>query len=168
MIILLDGSKGAGKSTAGQLLSTYLDNSMYVSIDTERKLLDRKEGSIQERNREAFEVMMDKCAQYLNEGKNIIIDCGMIQDRVTRIELLAKNKGLPIYKFVLKASYEKQLERVRARDASKGNETDEDRFKEVHKAIHSKQFDNFTTIETEKLNPEEVVQVILSTVGQIK
>jgi len=74
---------------------------------------------------------------------------------------LVEEKNIPLYKFLLKAQYAVQLERVRARDTLKGKVTDEDRFKKVHNSLHSKSFENFITIETDKNSPEEVVGIIL-------
>jgi thymidylate kinase len=162
MIIILDGSKGAGKSTTAKLLCDKLSNSISLSLDSERALLLNQEGkTIQERNKEAFEVLLNKCISLADENKNIIIDCGLTAERVPIIEKLARDKSVHLYKFLLKASYDTQLKRVRERDALKGKETDEDRFKKVHDSLYSKSFENFITIETDKNNPEEVVDIIL-------
>lgn len=161
-IILLDGSKGAGKTTTSEILLTLLKDAVYLSVDNERRALPHSDKHITERNKEAFEKIMGKSAQYLNEGKNLIIDCGMIDERIVRIESLAAEKNSRVYKFLLKASYETQLNRVRSRDSAKGKETDEPRFKEVHDIVHAKNFTDFTVIDTDQLNPSEVVDKILA------
>lgn len=66
-----------------------------------------------------------------------------------------------LYKFLLKAPYDTQLERVRQRDVIKGQETDENRFKNVHESLHNKSFEDFIIIETDKNSPEEVLNIIL-------
>lgn len=161
-IILLDGSKGAGKTTAGEILLQRLPDVVYLSVDIERRALPHSDRHITERNKEAFEKIVEKGAQYLDEGKNLIIDCGLIDERIARIETLAREKNARVYKFLLKASYETQLDRVRSRDNAKGKETDEARFAEVHGVIHSKEFDDFTIIDTDQLNPTEVADKILA------
>ena len=128
MIIILDGSKGAGKSTTAKLLCDVLNDSIVLSLDHERDLLVNQEGrTIQARNKEAFEVLLNKCASSIDEGKT-------------------------------------QIERVRQRDAIKGKETDENRFKNVHDSLHSKSFEDFIIIDTDKSSPEEVVNIILRNV----
>ncbi|MFA5131772.1 MAG: AAA family ATPase [Candidatus Paceibacterota bacterium] len=165
MIILLDGSKGAGKSTTAKLLCDVLNNSVSLSIDSERALLvNQEEKTIQERNKEAFEILLHKCSSFVDEDKTVVIDCGLIAERVLQMEKLAEEKSVSLHKFLLKASYDTQLERVRERDTLKGKETDVDRFKKIHDSLHSKSFEDFISIETDKNNPEEVVNMILSNI----
>ncbi len=161
MIILLDGSKGAGKSTAAKLLCEQLDNATCLSLDNERHLISNKEETIQERNNRAFEAILNKSTFYIKEKKNIIIDCGLIAERVPVLEKLAEENKVPLYKFLLKASYDTQLERVRVRDTLKNKETDTARFEQVHESLYNKSFENFVIIETDKNSPEEVVSTIL-------
>jgi len=80
MIIILDGSKGAGKSTTAELLCKQLHNSVHLSIDNERHSLTNQEGTIQERNSRAFESILDKSTEFIAQNKNIIIDCGLIAE----------------------------------------------------------------------------------------
>lgn len=161
-IILLDGSKGAGKTTVGEILAKRLKDIVFLSLDNERRALPHSNKHITERNKEAFEKIMEKSAQYLTEGKNLIIDCGLIGERIARIEALAKEKAARVYKFLLKASYETQLDRVRSRDSAKGKETDDARFKEVHDIVHAKDFADFTVIDTDQLSSSKVVDKILA------
>ncbi|MFA6502654.1 MAG: ATP-binding protein [Candidatus Paceibacterota bacterium] len=160
MIILLDGSKGAGKTTVGKTLVERLKDAVFLSLDDERRSLADQDRPRAERNKEAFENVMEKGSKYLDKGMNLIIDCGLTNERVSRLEALAAEKDSKIYKFLLKASYETQLDRVRSRDASKGNATDEARFAEVHAIVHAKDFSDFTTIETGDLSPSEIAEKI--------
>lgn len=164
MIILLDGSKGAGKSTTAELLNDKIETSVYLSLDKERRSLSNQEGTRQEKNNRAFEVLLQKSAEAIGAHKHVIIDCGLVAKRKPSIEKIAKENSVSLYKFLLRAPYDIQLERVRGRDTSKGQETDEQRFDEVHNSIHDKSFEGFTIIETDKYSPEEVVDLILKTV----
>lgn len=157
MIILLDGSKGAGKTTTAKLFCKQLDNTTCLSLDDERYLLGNIEGTIQERNNKAFEVLLNKSTLLIKEKKNIVIDCGLIAARVPVLEKLAEDNKVPLYKFLLKATYDIQLKRVQNRDALKNKETDTTRFEQVHESLYSKSFENFVIIETDKNSPEEVV-----------
>jgi cytidylate kinase len=163
MIILLDGSKGAGKTTTGELLLKYIENSVYLGIDVERRDIPMEDGNRSKRNEEAFDKIIEKANKYLDEGKNLIIDCGLVEDKFLRINALGVSRNIPVYKFLLKASYQTQLDRVLSRDTTKDAQLEEKRFKEIHTPIHSKSFENFTTIETDKLNPIEVIDLILKT-----
>ena len=165
-MVLLDGSKGAGKTTVGDILAQRLSDSSFLTLDNERRALPPSERSITERNKEAFENLMVKAEQQLDGGMSLIIDCGLTDERVTRITALAATKGLPVHKFLLKASYETQLNRVRARDAAKGNQTDEARFAEVHGIIHSKSLDDFTVIDTDTLAPDTIADAILKAIAR--
>lgn len=165
-VILLDGSKGAGKTTAGKILTQRLKDTMSLSIDNERRALPRSDKHITERNKEAFEKIMEKGSQYLDQGTSLVIDCGLIDERIARIEALAAEKGSRVYKFLLRAQYETQLDRVRSRDSAKGKETDEERFAEVHTIVHAKKFDDFTVIDTDQLTPDEVADKIIALITQ--
>jgi thymidylate kinase len=168
MIIILDGSKGAGKSTTAELLCGQLENSVWLSGDKERRSLLNQEGrTIQERNQEAFEVLLNKCNLLISENKNVVIDCGLIARRVLQIEKVAQEKNVPLYRFFLQATYDIQLKRVRVRDTLKGKETDEDRFDKVHTSIHGKSLTDFITIDTVKNSPEEVVGIILKEIKEL-
>lgn len=161
-VIVLDGSKGAGKTTVGEILVQRLKDVVFLSLDNERRVLANQERSRAERNAEAFENLLKESNRYLADGVSPIIDCGLTEERIVRIETLAAHAGVKIYKFLLKAPYETQLNRVRGRDSAKGNATDEARFAEVHDIVHSKSFDDFTTIETDQLVPAEIVDKIVA------
>ncbi len=165
-IILLDGSKGAGKTTVGEILVQRLGEVAFLTLDNERRALANQNRSRTELNKEAFENVIAKCAQYVDTGVSPIIDSGLTDERVARIEALAAEKGVQVKRFLLKASYETQLDRVRSRDSAKGNSTDEARFAEVHGIVHAKDLAGFTVIDTDRLSPAEVADSILSSVAQ--
>lgn len=166
MIILLDGSKGAGKSTTSHLLLNSLENAVYLSLDEVRRTLSVEPiRDIRIRNQEAFEIVVKETKKEIEEGKNLIIDCGLSEARQSLFEKIASDTHTPLYKFFLKAPYEVQLQRVKERDAIKGKtSTDIQRFDEVHTHIHSKKLDGFTIVETDTLTPQEVVSFILKTI----
>ena len=161
MIILLDGSKGAGKSSVSEILVSRLGDSISLSLDNERRILPDQKKSRAELNKKAFENMVNKARELLENGKNIIIDCGLTEERISILERLASDTNSKLHKFLLKASYGTLLDRVRFRDSGKGKSTDVERFDEVFKIVHSKEFDGFNVIETEKLELEEIADAIL-------
>ncbi len=160
-LLLLDGSKGAGKTTVSDILAQHLEKTSFLSIDKERRSLQHQERSITERNKEAFGVIFEKTKTSLEKGLSVVIDCGLTSDRVLMLDDLAKAKGAEIHKFFFKASYEVLLERVRLRDKAKGQETDEARFKEVFQIINSKDFSRFEVIESEVTPAEEIASRII-------
>lgn len=163
MIILLDGSKGAGKSTTAQFLLDHLENPVYLSIDEVRRGFSPDHTKdIREKNKEAFEIIILKTVEGIESNRNVIIDCGLSTERLTRLEEIATKRNISLHKFFLKASYEIQLNRVRERDRAKGKEdTDVKRFDEIHKHIHSKNLSEFVVIETDKYNLDQVGKAML-------
>ena len=127
-------------------------------------LVNQEGRTIQERNKEAFEALLKKCASLADENKNIIIDCGLVAERVPQVEDVARMNGVPLYKFLLQAPYVVQLGRVRERDTLKGKKIDEDRFEKVHTSLHSKSFEDFIIIDTDKNSPREVTEIILKNI----
>jgi cytidylate kinase len=166
MIILLDGPKGAGKSSVSNILINKLGNSIYLSLDNERKILVNQDKSKTELNKEAFENIMRKALDYLREGNHLIIDCGLNEERIARLEELALLTHKKLYKFFLKASYDILLDRVKHRDSSKGHDTDIKRFDETYKIVTSKEFKDFHIIETENLSIGEVATYIQKTLSE--
>ena len=165
MIILLDGSKGAGKTSVSALLVEKINNLSVLSLDVERRALPNKAKSRTELNREAFEIIIKKAKILLEEGHNIVVDCGLLTERIKRFDDLSQEKSAKLYKFFLKASHDSLLERVRSRDRASGNDTNVERFEEVYKIVHNKDFSDFTIIDTDKLSLAEVVRVIIEALG---
>ena len=162
-LILLDGSKGAGKTSVSNILVKHLQATVSLSIDTERHVLLNQERSLTELNKEAFEVVVEKIASHLGKSLSVVVDCGLTQERVSRLENLARGKNAKVYRFFLDAPYEMLLERVRARDKSRGRQTDEKRFEEVFRIIHAKDLKTFQVIETDILTSEQISDKIIST-----
>jgi len=166
MLIILSGSKGAGKSTTAQRLLTELENAIYLGLDEIRRTftIDLSR-DIREKNEAAFEIIMTEAKEASRVGLHVVIDCGVSKERAERLETLAQAVGVPLYKFFLKASYDTQLERVQKRDKAKGRETsDIARFDEIYYYFNKKDLTGYTVLETDKLNVDQVVGVILRTI----
>ena len=163
-MLLLDGAKGAGKTTISEILEKQMKGAVFLSLDKERRALSDQQKTRTELNKEAFQNIVTKSKESLRESKSVIIDCGLTEERVAELSELAAEEEIKIHKFHLRASYEVLLERVRARDNTKGKETDEARFQKIFGKVQSKEFCDFHIIETEKLKPEEVVDKIVEAV----
>ena len=164
MIILLDGSKVAGKTSVGALLIKELSDAFILSLDIERRALPDKEKSRTELNKEAFEIIMKKAITLLSDGHSIVVDCGLSKERVQRFEDLSRDAHTKLSKFFLKASHDTLLERVRSRDRAGGGNTDVERFEEVFKIVHDKEFKDFIIIETDELSVVEVAKTIIKAI----
>ncbi len=161
-LILLDGAKGAGKTTTGEILVERLENVIFLSLDKERRSLPHQERPIQERNKEAFENLKEQMKAHLQKGVSIILDCGLTQTRVIEIDELAVLQNASVHRFFLKAPYPVLLERVKARDRAKGKETDEKRCEEVYGFLKAKDFTGFIILESDVLKPEEIADKIMA------
>lgn len=161
MIILLDGSKGAGKTSVGAFLIKEINNASILSLDIERRALPNKEKTRTELNREAFEIIIKKARELLKDDHALVVDCGLLKERIQRFEDLSQETHTKLYKFFLKASHDTLLERVLSRDRMHGNDTNVERFEEVYKIVHDKNFSDFIVIDTDTLNVEDVARAII-------
>ncbi len=117
-------------------------------------------------NKEAFEIVMRKGISLLGDGHSVIVDCGLTKERVQRFEDLVRDAHTKLYKFFLKASHDTLLERVRSRDRIHGGDTNVERFEEVFKIVHDKDFKDFIVIETDRLSVEDVANAIIKVVAK--
>jgi predicted kinase len=164
MIIALDGAKGAGKSSVSDILATHLKNAVQLSLDVERRKLLSQKNDRAELNNEAFKNLLIKARESLKDGRNIIIDSGLTEERVHILDDLALDAKVELYKFYLKAHHDILLDRVRLRDSAYDKETDTKRFDETFIITTSKDFNDFIKIETDALSLEGVAAVILEAI----
>ena len=160
-LILLDGPKGAGKSTLSALLEINLPNTKFFGIDKERNLLERT-GSIKDDNEHAFQAILKKLKTVFEQGKNAVIDCGVTERRLDMLEAMAKEYDLVFHKFSLTAPYDVLRSRVEERAKLKGKKFDLQRFDVIHKALQAKSLDGFCIIDSDKLTPQEMFEVARS------
>jgi len=161
MIILLDGPKGAGKTSVAALLVKEINDASLLSLDIERRSLPDKEKNRAKLNRQAFEIIIEKARDLLSASHNIIVDCGLIKERTRLFEELSREHHAKLYKFFLKASHDTLLERVRARDRILSKDTNIERFEETYKIVHDKDLADFTIIDSDTLSAEDVARAII-------
>ncbi len=160
-LILLDGPKGSGKSTLSELLKNNLSNTEFFSLDNERKLLERTD-SIDSDNKRAFEIITEKLKGVFEQNKNAVIDSGISEERLKRLEMISNEYGVQFHKFSLIAPYDVLHSRVKERDESRGKDFDKNRFDFTFKAQQSKSFDDFCIIDSSKLSPQEMLKIVYS------
>ena len=160
-LILLDGPKGAGKSTLSGLLEEDLSNTEFFGIDKERNLLKRT-GSIQDDNERAFQAILEKLKTAFKQGKNAVIDCGVTERRLDMLAAIVEEYNIVFYKFSLTAPYNVLRSRVEERAKMKGKGFNLERFDVIHKALQAKSFDNFYMLDSDKLSPQEMLEIVRS------
>ena len=158
-LILLDGPKGSGKTTLSEMLKNNLSNTEFFSLDHERKLLDRTD-SIDNDNKRAFQVIVEKLKNVFEQKKNSVIDSGISEERLKILEKISEQYDVKFYKFSLIAPYDILHLRVKERDESKGKHFDKNRFDLTFKAQQSKSFENFCIIDSSKLSPQEMFEIV--------
>lgn len=163
-LILIDGPKGSGKSTLSELLKKNLSNTEFFSLDNERKLLERTD-SIDNDNKRAFEIIIEKLKGVFEQNKNAVIDSGISEERLKTLEMISNEYSVQFHKFSLIAPYDVLHLRVKERDKSKGKDFDKNRFDFTFKAQQSKSFDDFCIIDSGKLSPQEMFEVVYSKIN---
>ncbi|MCX6788005.1 MAG: AAA family ATPase [Candidatus Kaiserbacteria bacterium] len=159
-LILIDGPKGSGKSTLSNLLRNRLQDIEFFSLDTERGLLKRT-SSIENDNKAAFHNMVEKSKAAFALDKHVVIDSGLSVERIATLEKVSRDYGVHVHKFSLIAPYTVLHSRVRERDEIKGKDFDKNRFDYTLQAQQSKSFDDFCVIDSDKLSPQEILEVVL-------
>ncbi len=159
-VIVLDGPKGAGKTTLANLLKEKLENMEILSLDVIRRSLPGAKATT-EFNRIAFAMLLEKLPKLLEEKRNVIIDMGLSEERFAALKQLAMEYGASIRAYSLIAPRELLLERVTARDKREGKTTNEERFQEIYAAQQAKSFGNFMVFDTSALSPEEIANTIV-------
>ena len=163
-LILLDGPKGAGKSTLTELLEKNLPNMASFGIDRERNLLERTD-SITNDNERAFEAILNKLDITFSSGRNAVIDCGVTERRLDVLESLVKKHDVSFYKFSLPAPYAVLRSRVETRDKTRGKAFNSERFDVIYEALLAKSFDHFHMLDSDKLSPQEMLEAVRSRIS---
>ena len=69
-----------------------------------------------ENNNIAYKKLLDQAKKSAEAGKNIIIDCGMIEEKLKALEMFAENNTIKLHKYFLEAPYDILMQRVKERD----------------------------------------------------
>lgn len=160
-IILLDGPKGSGKTTVGKLLEKKIANADYLSLDEIRRAIPDAKATTHF-NQMAFDKLLEKLNQAINEGNIAIIDCGLTMEKLDTLEKTVTTLGVGLYKYSLNTSPETLFDRVAKRDLREGKRTDKERFDYVYQLQQAKEFRDYTTIDTELSSPNEIVSEIIA------
>lgn len=163
-ILLLDGSKGSGKTTIGTALKNRLQNAELLSLDEIRRAIPNASATA-EYNQMAFNKLLQKLRQVILSGNSVIIDCGVTKEKLSSLEEVAKILEVKLHKYFLTASPEILLNRVVKRDIKNGKITNKERFDYVYNILRSKDFIGYTEIDTYTLSPKEITEEMLRSVS---
>ncbi len=159
-IIALDGSKGAGKST---LVETFLKESpdtLELSLDKERRALGIV-GTSFEKNKITFKTIEAKLTDAMGERRNVILDCGLYQERIDFLESISAKCNADLHLVFLTAPYEDLINRVKARDKRNERPFNQERFDEVYRVVTDKDYSMFTILDSSKYSPKELSQKLV-------
>lgn len=164
-IILLDGPKGSGKTTVGKLLEKKIANADYLSLDEIRRAIPNAKATAQF-NQIAFDQLLEKLNSTVSEGKVVIVDCGLTRVKLNTLEEAVAKLSVQLYKYSLNTSPEILFDRVTKRDLIEGKRTDKERFDYVYKLQQSKEFTDYTFIDTHRLSSDEIVSDIIAVMNK--
>lgn len=163
-LILIDGPKGSGKTTLCELLKERFESTKFFSLDEERKMLVERTDSRDNDNGRAFGFLIEKLKTAFANKENAVIDIGLSEERVKMLEEIAKDHNVKVHKFALVAPKETLRSRVIKRDSDQGKLFDERRFDYTHNAQQSKLFTGFRIMDSSKLSPKEIFDIVMNTV----
>lgn len=165
-IILLDWSKWSWKTSVSKEIikqaKKYIKKDFVViSLDNIRRNLKLKATS--ENNEIAFQKLLASMKEQSENWKNIIIDCGLVEDKLKRLEESIDNinDDTVLYKFFLDGDYQELENRVKERDKQDNKEFNPETFKKVYYLIRNKSFDWYKKFDTWKLSSEKIATQIV-------
>jgi thymidylate kinase len=157
-LILLDGAKGAGKSSVCDLLQPKLPNTFFTGYKQKPK---------EEDDLVMMDVATRQLREHLNAGENVVIHNHLTEKRLQAFSQLGEECGAVVLKYHLTAPVEVLLRRLRQRDTSMGRETDEKRFHAVHRTQQAKDFSGFKSFDTTILSSEDIAESILQDLKEL-
>lgn len=115
MIIMVMGLPGSGKTYFARHLSERLGTPYVGSDQTRKEKHAMGKYSLKDR-RNVYEEMLSRMEQHLTSGEPVILDATFYkEDLRLPFAILAKNKGIPLYKLWIEAPIEVIKERVSSR-----------------------------------------------------
>ena len=163
-LIILDGARGAGKSTVSAILKEKMGNTVFVGLDMIRNLITKSKAT-DDFNTVAFDAIFSLTNSFLSNNVNVVIDSGITKERDKKLKDIALKNNADIFMFYLSAPKEVLWERIQKRGEERKRMPDRERFDYTHSMQQNKDFSEFTEIDTTKFNQEEIADLILSKIG---
>ncbi len=158
-LIILDGARGAGKSSVSALLKDKVENTSFIGLDLIRNLITKSKAT-DDFNAIAFDVIFSMTDSFLSNGVNVVIDSGITKARDVKLKEIASKNNAVISMYYLSAPKEVLWERIQKRGEERGKMPSRERFDYTFEMQQSKDFSDFTEIDTTKQNPEEISEYI--------
>lgn len=163
-LIILDGARGAGKSTVSSLLKEKMDNTIFVGLDMIRNLITKSKAT-DDFNAIAFDAIFAITDSFLSNGVNVVIDSGITKERDKKFKDIAQIHKADIFMYYLSAPKETLWDRIQKRGQERGKMPNRERFDYTHGMQQSKDFSDFTEIDTTKNNPDKIAEKIYKEVS---
>ena len=163
-LIILDGARGAGKSTASAILKEKMENTVFIGLDMIRNLITKSKAT-DDFNTIAFDAIFSITDSFLSNGINVVIDSGITKERDKKLKDIALKYDVDIFMFYLSAPKEVLWERIQKRGEERKRMPNRERFDYTHGMQQAKDFSDFIEIDTTKLNPEDITELILSKIS---
>ncbi len=160
-LIILDGAKGAGKSTVSELLRKKTEHVAFVGLDQIRSLVAHARAG-DDINNIIFDVIFSVTRQFLQNGISVVIDSGVNEERALIFKQIAHEQDATLLMYYLSAPKDILKKRVQERDLSRGKTFNEERFDYVYEIQQSKDFSDFTEISSHDNSPDEIAEIIFS------
>lgn len=165
-LILLDGARGAGKSTTSGLLKDKLENTAFIGLDFIRNVITKSQAT-DAYNKIAYDALIAITDSFLKSKTNVVIDSGLNQDREYLFRAIAENNQVPVLAYSLSAPKEVLWERIQKRGEERGKMPNPERFEYTYTTQQSKDFSKFTIIDTTISSPDTIVEKILNDIKSL-
>ena len=163
-LILLDGARGAGKSSFSVILKEKMENTVFVGLDMIRNLITKSKAT-DDFNAIAFDAIFSITDSFLSNNINIVIDSGITKERDKKLKDIAIKHNADVFMFYLSAPKEVLWERIQKRGEERNMMPNRERFDYTYSMQQSKDFSEYTEIDTTKLNPKEISDLILTKIS---
>ncbi len=163
-LILLDGARGAGKSSVSVILKEKMENTVFVGLDMIRNLITKSKAT-DDFNAIAFDAIFSITDSFLSNNINIVIDSGITKERDKKLKDIAIKHNADVFMFYLSAPKEVLWERIQKRGEERNMMPNRERFDYTYSMQQSKDFSEYTEIDTTKLNPKEISDLILTKIS---
>ncbi len=162
-LIILDGARGAGKSTVSALLKERTENTVFVGLDMIRNLITKSKAT-DDFNVIAFDAIFAITDSFLSNGITVFIDSGIAKERDKKLKEIAIKNNVSIFMYHLSAPKEVLWERIQKRGEERGKMPSRERFDYTYEMQQVKDFSDFVEIDTTKNTPSEITNQIYSEV----
>lgn len=160
-VIILNGSKGVGKSTLSKELAKKLEGVAFFGFDVVRRMISQMDAS-DVNNAIAVDVSMNMIEGFLSNGVSVVIDGGINNsERMQKVKMVVDKYDADLFTYTLHAPRETLWKRVQKRDKEWGVEADRERFDYVYDLLEKNVLPNTVILDTAQLTVEKIADGIV-------